>query len=77
MNQNQPFTMRLANGKEQTFATAAEMAKWIAEQKQLEYGGRRLKSQRTNRRHRKVATKIPAAQIDEAPLSRFANRSRN
>jgi hypothetical protein len=77
MNQSQPFTIRLANGKEQTFATAADMAKWIAEQRQLEYGGRRLKSQRTARRPHKVPKKVPAAQAGEAPLNRFANRSRN
>jgi len=69
--------MRLANGKEQTFANAADMAKWIAQQRQLEYVGRRLKSQRTIRRTSRAAVKAPAVPSGEAPLTRFAKRSRN
>jgi len=31
MRLNHPFSVRLANGSERTFATAEEMAKWIAQ----------------------------------------------
>jgi hypothetical protein len=79
-NQNQspanyPFSVRLANGKEQTFASAAEMAKWMQAQRELDYAQRPAK--------RKPARKRPAPTSHRnsrwanlPPLARFAKTGR-
>ena len=80
INQNQssannPFSVRLANGKEKTFSSAVKMAKWMHEQRELDYVQRSAK--------RKTQRKRPAPQSPRnsrwanlPPLARFAKSRR-
>ena len=70
------FTMQLANGREQTFESAADMVAWMDRQRGLGYSGkrRRRKKPKRNRVAAKLAEKN-SAQETSAPLARYANRN--
>ena len=74
MKSNTQFSIRLANGKEETFETAAAMAAWVALQRQFDAPRRR---NRFSRRANRKPVGVCAAPIDssEPPLARYANRN--
>ena len=64
MKANKQFTIRLANGREETFDNASAMVEWMDRQRGLEYRGSRSRStQRVLRQPRRKQTNT-----DEAPL---------
>ena len=70
MKANKQFTIRLANGREETFEDASAMVEWMDRQRGLEYRGNRRRSKpdvRRQPRHRQTNS-------SEAPLARYANR---
>ena len=70
MQATKRFTIRLANGKEETFDNAAAIADWLDRQRGLEYRGNRRRSKSDVRlEHRRSETNT-----NEAPLARYANR---
>jgi len=77
MRLNHPFSVRLANGSERTFATAGEMAKWIEQQRELQTPRNR------RRTHRRRSAKHPQVNRfeacvesqNESPLDRFNRNS--
>ena len=72
MSTNQ-FTIQLANGKEQSFASAAEMNAWLSEQRGLEYPKRKAKPKRVATK-RRVLKRENETKQGERPLARYANR---
>ena len=64
------FMIRLANGKEQSFESAAAMVEWMERQRGLESPRRRM-SQRNSRPHNQPKTRHSP---NEPPLARFARR---
>ncbi len=71
MNNEKRYSIRLANGKEQMFETAAEMAQWMADQRTLNRPRRKTTSQNPKR---KAARKV-RCYSGESPLARYANRN--
>lgn len=73
MRLNHPFSVRLANGSERTFATAEEMAKWIAQQRglQMPTRSRRAPRRRSARRTHVNRVKSHVKSPDGSPLDRF------
>ncbi|MDB4767016.1 hypothetical protein OAG71_04950, partial [bacterium] len=67
------FSVRLANGSEQTFATAQEMAKWIAKQRslQLPVANRRAARKSAAGRRKVRRSKSHVCSESESPLDRF------
>ena len=70
MKANKQFTIRLANGREETFDNASAMVEWMDRQRGLEYRGSRGRS--TSRVHHQPQRK--QTNTNEAPLARYANR---
>ncbi len=68
MKANKQFTIRLANGREETFENASAMVEWMDRQRGLEYRGNRRRSKAD------VRCQLRCKQINEAPLARYANR---
>ena len=68
MKANKQFTIRLANGREETFDNASAMVEWMDRQRGLEYRG----SQSRSKPH--VRCQPRCKQTNEAPLARYANR---
>ena len=77
MRLNQPFSVRLANGAERTFATALEMAQWIEQQRDLQTPTRtRRGPRRKSSKHRQVnRVKRYVGSTNESPLDRFNRKS--
>jgi len=77
MKLTHPFSVRLANGSERTFATAQEMAKWIENERSLQFPVRRRRnsnrSSTSNKRANRVSTYVCSPQ--ESPLDRFNRKS--
>ena len=69
MSNDSNFSIKLANGKERTFDSAAEMAKWISDQREQNVP-RRKKSGRKSKPARKVR-----CYAGDSPLARYANRN--
>lgn len=70
MKANKQFTIRLANGREETFDNASAMVEWMDRQRGLEYRGSRSQSKpRVRCQPRRKQTNT-----NEAPLARYANR---
>ena len=70
MKANKQFTIRLANGREETFDNASAMVEWMDRQRGLEYRGSRSRSKpRVRCQPRRKQTNI-----NEALLARYANR---
>ena len=68
MKANKQFTIRLANGREETFDNASAMVEWMDRQRGLDYRGSRS-TQRVHHQPRREHTNT-----NEAPLARYANR---
>ena len=77
MRLNQSFSLRLANGAERAFATAAEMATWIEQQRALQTPNRKRRGpRRKSSKHRHVnRVKRFAKSPNESPLDRFNRNS--
>lgn len=79
---NNQFSIRLADGKEQTFASAAEMAKWMQTQRELDYSRRSQPNKRKSAQRRPARRRsAPASPRDRRwdnspPLARFAKAKR-
>ena len=68
MKAKKQFTMRLANGREETFDNASAMVEWM--DRQREYRGSRSRlTQRVHHQPRRMQSNT-----NEAPLARYANR---
>ena len=76
MNSNTQFSIQLANGKEQCFASAAEMNAWLTKQRGLRSPAqRREKAERQRHRGKTNGQEnVVKEQSDERPLARYANR---
>ena len=70
MKANKQFTIRLANGREETFEDASAMVEWMDRQRGLEYRGNRRRSKPDVRRQ----PRRKQTNTNEAPLARYANR---
>ena len=70
MKANKQFTIRLANGREETFDNASAMVEWMDRQRGPEYRGSRSRSKPRVR----CQPRREQANTDEAPLARYANR---
>ena len=71
MKANKQFTIRLANGREETFDNASAMVEWMDRQRGLEYRG---KSKSFEATMFAVSTTASKPTTNEAPLARYANR---
>ena len=71
MNNDKQYSIRLANGNEQMFETAAEMAQWMADQEAMNRPRRKKSTQRPKR---KAVRKVRCYSGD-SPLARYANRN--
>lgn len=71
MNNKSQYSIRLANGQEKSFESAAEMAQWMAEQKEQ---NRPRPSGSAKSRRRKQKRKVRCYSGD-SPLARYANRN--
>ena len=70
MKANKRFTIRLADGREETFDNPSAMVEWMDRQRGLEYRGSRSRSKsRVRCQPRRKQTNT-----NEAPLARYANR---
>ena len=69
------YSIRLADGKEQTFDSASEMAKWVAKQKSYDPANRNRK--RVPRKSRRKPASKARCYSGDAPLARYANRNSN
>ena len=67
----QTFSIRLSNGRAKTFDSAAEMALWVCEQKQLESVVRPTNKNRRFRRRPQRLTKSKIRHRAGLPLARF------
>lgn len=65
------YSIRLADGTERTFDSAAEMAKWMAEQQEFSRSARKRNSRKPKR---KPARKVRCFSGD-SPLARYAKRN--
>ena len=70
MKANKQFTIRLANGREETFDNASAMVEWMDRQRGLEYRGSRSRSRPAIPRQ----SRRKQSNTNEAPLARYANR---
>ncbi len=70
MKANKQFTIRLANGREETFENASAMVEWMDRQRGLEYRGNRRRSKPDVR----CQPRRKQTNNNEAPLARYANR---
>lgn len=70
MKANKQFTIRLANGREETFDNASAMVEWMDRQRGLDY---RVSRSRSTPRIR-CQPRRTQANTNEAPLARYANR---
>ena len=70
MNANRQFTIRLANGREETLDSASAMVEWFDRQHRLEYRGNRRRSKADVR----CQLRRKQTNNNEAPLARYANR---
>lgn len=68
MSDNQ-FSIRLADGQEKTFESAAEMAKWISEQRQ----NRRPAKKRFAKNVKRKKTRQVRCSSGDSPLARFVS----
>lgn len=74
MKNNAQFSVRLANGKEENFETAAAMAAWVALQRQYESPPRRPRFRWRLEQNRAAQRRnLPAD--NQPPLARYANRN--
>ncbi len=71
MNDNRKYSIRLANGNERNFDSAAEMAKWIAEQREND----RPILKKSARPRRRSASRAVRCYSGESPLARYAKRN--
>ena len=69
MKANKQFTIRLANGREETFDNASAMVEWMDRQRGLEYRGSRSRSKPRDR----CQPRRKQTHTNEAPLARYAN----
>lgn len=74
MKNNTQFSVRLANGKEESFETAAAMAAWVALQRQYEAPRKRSRISWRFRRDRTPRRAVQQAD-NQPPLARYANRN--
>ena len=74
MKNNTQFSIRLANGKEESFETAAAMAAWVALQRQYEAPRKRSRFSWRSTRERTPRRRVQAAD-NQPPLARYANRN--
>ena len=72
VNLNQSLSLRLADGREKTFATAAEMAEWMACQHAQQASTR--KSRKPKPRPARKATRAETKEQDGPPLARLVRR---
>ena len=71
MSNDSKFSIKLASGEERTFDSAAKMAAWIQEQRELKVPARKRSARKSNRRPvRKVR-----CYSGDSPLARYANRN--
>ena len=71
MSNDSKYSIKLANGKERAFGSAAAMAKWIDEQRELKVPRRKGVARKPNRKpERKVR-----CYSGDSPLARYANRN--
>ncbi len=70
MKANKQFTIRLANGREETFENASAMVEWMDRQRGLEYRGNRRRSKADVR----CQLRRKQTNNNETPLARYANR---
>ena len=73
MKNHARFSVRLANGKEQTFETAAAMAAWVALQRQ--YDAPRRRSRFAWRKRKQAPLRRIQSTDSQPPLARYANRN--
>jgi hypothetical protein len=66
------FTIRLANGREETFDNASAMVAWMDRQRGMEYRGKQIRFKRPVRE--KLSQRRQVNTTNEAPLARYANR---
>jgi hypothetical protein len=75
MKTERQFSIRIADGTEQTFRTALEMAEWIEHQRALEY---RQRPRRRQGKAKTVQNRTPNFIKEEVtcggPLAKFARR---
>lgn len=74
MNNDNTYSIKLANGKEKTFDSATEMAKWIEDQRANSSSTGKNSARRSNRKPRKPRRKVRCYSGD-SPLARYANRN--
>ena len=74
MNNENTYSIKLANGKEKTFDSATEMAKWIEDQRANSSSAGKNSARRSNRKPRKARRKVRCYSGD-SPLARYANRN--
>ena len=74
MKNNNQFSVRLANGKEETFETAAAMAAWVALQRQYDAPRKRPRFRWRSRRNQ-AALRRTQSTDNQPPLARYANRN--
>lgn len=67
------FTVQLANGKERTFGSAAEMTEWLERERGLDRPARRAPGRKT--RQSQTPRNTPSPTATQAPLARYANRN--
>ena len=71
MKANRQFTIRLANGREETFEDASAMVEWMDRQRGLEFAGIEVARRRTCI---VGLHDVKQTNTNEAPLARYANR---
>jgi hypothetical protein len=72
MTANRRFTLRLANGKEQSFDSASAMAEWLGRHREPGYRRTARGPNRSDRRETRRRSRINTT--SKAPLARYANR---
>lgn len=73
MSNEKQFSIRLANGQEKTFNSAAAMAAWIAEQKA---NSRPVRKKSARNQNRKPKNKVRCYSGD-SPLTQFVSKNAN
>ena len=74
MNNNGQYSIKLANGAEQTFNSAVEMAAWLAEQNE-QIRPRHKSAQASKRQRTRIKKRKVRCYSGDSPLARYANRN--
>ncbi len=71
MRNEKKYTIRLANGQEHTFHTAAEMAQWMADQREMN----RPRRGKSSANSKLTPKRFVRCYSGDSPLARYANRN--